>query len=157
MSSREEYNQCIKGKFSELKDIDAQQKVKFCASAKVCSGKTATLSDALKICSAPKIPKWAKELLPLDEKPLTCDMRSKRSLEALDTVVTRVTHGEADTVRPLAAQLINDVLSCHTAESGVPDLILDAMTDFNELSKKLYMTGEAKDFRNKMDIVRKAL
>lgn len=51
MSSREEYNQCIKGKFSELKEADVQQKVKFCASAKICSGKAENISDAIMVCT----------------------------------------------------------------------------------------------------------
>ena len=111
MGNREEYNTCMRPYMTGSKPKE-QRKLDFCVGAKVCSGKAKTEEEAKAICSIPKLPKWAKEILPKEE-PITCQLRDKRAIEA--------------------------------------------MQDFNDISKRPYMTGETKDLKNKFDMVKAIL
>lgn len=51
--NREEYNQCIKNKLPALKE-EIPHRTKFCVAAKLCSGKTKDISDAIEVCKIPK-------------------------------------------------------------------------------------------------------
>lgn len=156
MRDREEYNACMRPYMTGSKPKE-QRKLDFCVGAKVCSGKAKTEEEARAICSIPKLPKWARELLPKEEEPITCQLRDKRTQENLELIVLKVKTGEAEDIRPLAAQTLNDILTCHTQDTTTCDLAIEAMQDFNDISKRPYLAGEVKDLKNKFDLVKAVL
>ena len=59
--NREEYNSCVAKGMSGKTFTAEQRKLEFCVVAKLCSGKTGTREEAIKICSEPKEPKEPKQ------------------------------------------------------------------------------------------------
>ena len=156
MANREEYNACMRPYLVGSKPKE-QRRLDFCIGAKVCSGKAKTDEEAKALCDVPRLPKWAKPLIPKEEEPITCTLRSKRVTEALDVIMLKVNEGEAAEVRPLAARTINDIFTCHTKDKVLNELITEAMDEFNNLSKGHYLKGEAKGLQTKFNLIKEVL
>lgn len=156
-ATREEYNTCMRPYITGKGKTREQRKLDFCIGAKVCSGKAQTDEEAKVICDVPRIPKWAVALLPKEEEPITCTLRDTRVKEALDIIMLKVKEGEAEEARPLAAQTINDIFTCHTKDKTIQELTEEAMQEFNDLSKRHYIKGEAKGLQDKFSIIKEIL
>ena len=154
--NREEYNACMKPYMSGSKSKEQRQR-DFCVGAKVCSGKAKTEDEAIAICSTPKLPKWAKALLPKKQEPATCQIKDTRAKENLELILLKVNEGEPEDARPLAAQTLNDILTCHAKDTAICELAIDAMQDFNDISKRPFLTGEVKDLKSKIETVKATL
>ena len=157
MPNREEYNTCMKPYITGKGKTKEQRKLDFCIGAKMCSGKAKTDEEAKGICDVPRLPKWAKALLPKEEEPITCTLRDTRAKEALDIIMLKVNEGEAEEVRLLAARTINDIFTCHTKDKTIQELTEEAMQEFNNISKGHYLKGEIKDLQNKFNIIKEIL
>lgn len=147
MASREEYNNCMRPYMTGTKTKKERQH-DMCVGAKVCSGKAKTDEEAEKICSAPTLPKWAKRLLPKDEKPISCEDRLIRARDNLETIATKVKSGEAGEARVQAAQTIDDIHKC-LPEPVIVEMVDEAMGQFAELSKGYYFKGESRDLQDR--------
>lgn len=155
MATREEYNQCIKPHITGTGKTKEQRKLDFCIGAKLCSGKAKTEKEARAICDVPRLPKWAKQILPKEE-PISCTDKSKRVKESIDTISLKVSAGEAEDVRPLAAQLMNDIFTCNT-DKTVHELISETMQEFNDISKRHYLKGEAKELQKNLQLLKEII
>jgi len=127
-----------------------------CIGAKICSGKAATEGEAEKICSVPRLPKWAKQALVEEEKTPGCDDRIARVKSNIEAITLKVRAGEAEEVKPAAAQVMNDIFNC-MPEPAVVEMVNDAMGQFHELSKRFYFKGEGKELQSKLDLIREVL
>lgn len=143
---REEYNQCVADGMRGKKLTRDERKVEFCVTAKVCSGKANNREEALAICNKPKLPKWAKNAKPEDDN-LSCPDRMARTMQAIDTINLKVKVGEAETVKASAAQVLQDLMKCGANEAIIA-LAQEAMSSVNDLGKRFYLTGEAKETEN---------
>jgi len=148
MSSREEYNNCMRPYMTGTKTKQERQH-DMCIGAKICSGKAPTEEAAEKICSAPRLPKWAKKLLPKGEEDISCEDRLERVRNNIDTISAKVKTGEADEVKVEAAQTLNDIFSC-LPEKAVVEMASEAMDQFGQLAKGYYFKGESRDLQTKL-------
>lgn len=155
MASREEYNNCMRPYMTGTKTKKERQH-DMCVGAKICSGKAKTKEEAEKICSAPTLPKWAKRLLPKEEKPISCEDRLIRARDNLETIVTSVKSGAAEEVKVEAAQTIDDIHKC-LPEPAIVEMVDEAMGDFAQLAKGYYFKGEGKDLQNKLNTIKEVL
>lgn len=152
---RATYNECMKPHMTGSK-TKQQRQHDMCVGAKLCSGKATSTEEAEAICNQPKLPKWAKSLVPKGEEDITCQERKKRSLEAIEVINLKVRSGEAEEVIDIGARVLNDLIACKT-DSSVFSLANEAMTDLHDLSKRHYLKGEAKDLENKLNLCREVI
>jgi len=155
MPTREEYNACMvpfmkgqKGKQERQHDM--------CVGAKICSGKVTSKDEAEKICSAPRLPKWAKQALPEELKTPTCEDRITRAKSNIEVINLKVRAGEAEEVKGAAAQVMDDIFHC-LPEPAVVEMVTDAMEQFHDLSKRFYFKGEGKEVQSKLELIKEVL
>ena len=150
--NREEYNACM-APYMQGSKTKEQRQHDMCIGAKICSGKAKTEEEADKICSIPRLPKWAKKELPQDEKPVTCETRLARVQQNLDTINEQVKVGKAEEVLPQAAQVLNDLFTC-LPEPAIVEIAKDAMETARTLSKGFYFKGEGKNLKKKLELLK---
>ena len=155
MGSREEYNNCMRPYMTGTKTKKERQH-DMCVGAKICSGKAKTEAEAELICNAPRLPAWAKRLLPKDEAPISCEDRLIRVRSNLETIVEKVKSGAAEEVRVEAAQTIVDIHKC-LPEPAIVEMVGDAMEQFSQMSKGYYFKGEGKDLQNKLNMLKEMI
>ena len=151
--SREEYNACMVPYMQGGSKTKEEREHDMCIGAKMCSGKAKTLEEAEAICSIPRLPKWAKQNLPKDETPVTCENRLTRVQQNIDMINEQVKVGNAEVVLPQAAQVLNDLFSC-LPEPSIVNMAKDAMEQARTLSKGFYFKGEGKDLKKKLELLK---
>lgn len=153
---RAEYNACM-GAGMKGKKMDRRQRSReFCVLAKLCSKKVGTREEAETICDKPKLPKWAQQALPQDDKTLTCAERISRTKSNLEAINLKVKYGEAKEAQGVAAQAMNDIFACNP-DRVVIELVNEAMGEFRDLATRHYLKGEAKSLEGKINIIAEVL
>ena len=150
--SREDYNACMVPYMTGNKTKEERQH-DMCVGAKICSGKAVTVEEAEKLCAVPKLPKWAKQNLPKDEGDVSCESRLARVNKNIDTINERVKVGNAESVLPQAAQVLNDLFTC-LPEPAIVEIAKDAMETARTLSKGFYFKGEGKNLKKKLELLK---
>ncbi len=153
---REEFNKCMKPWMTGTGKTKDERKTSFCIGAKLCSGKSKTEEDAAQVCSLPRLPKWAKTGSPKEKESLSCDEIASRIIGNLDTISLKVRAGEADEVKGVAAQVLQDTIKCPPGE-GIAPLVQEAMDDVNDLAKRYYLKGESNSLERKINLIRAAM
>jgi hypothetical protein len=146
---RATYNACIGDKMRGQKLTREQRKAAFCVAAKVCSGKAGSVEEAQMICALPKAARSPKN----NEPELSCADRMSRVKNSLETIQLKVKSGEAEDVVGLASQTLKDVGIC-VQEPGTLELFDEAMGMVKELGSRYYLSGESKDVKSKIDILK---
>ena len=154
---QEEYRACMADGLRGKTGLSKKEREQlFCTQSRLCSGKAQSEEEARRMCSMPKLPKWAKDALPPGDEALSCKERVDRVKSDLDVINLKVKVGEASEVRGLAARVLNDVFSCRGGDD-VFILTQEAMEDVNDLSKRFYLKGEAKDIQSKVNTLLEVL
>ena len=154
MTTREEYNACMRPFITGKGKSKDERKRSFCAGAKVCSGKARSEEEALALC-AKSVPKWAKQAAPKEAEPITCPDRMSRVRQTVDAIILGLKSGDTEQLLPASAQLLSDVTACGTAEAV--QLASIAANEVKGLSKRYYLKGEAKDVTNQLNILKELL
>jgi len=153
--TREEYNTCMKPFMAGSKTKEQRQH-DMCVGAKICSGKASSQEEAEKICSAPRLPKWARQVLPKDEKALSCDDRLARARQNIDVITLKMKSGEAEEVKAQASQVMNDIFTCFP-EPAIVEMVNEALGKFNSMASGYYFKGETKELQRKLTLIREVL
>lgn len=146
---RAKYNACIGDRLRGKKLTRVERKTEFCVSSKLCSMKAGSEEEARSICALPKAARASK----VDEPQLSCTERLARVRNSLDTIQLKVRSGEAEDVVGLASQTLKDIGTC-VKEPGTVELFDEAMGLVKTLGGRFYLSGEAKDLKGKIDILK---
>lgn len=154
---REAYNQCMKPHMSGKGKSKEERRIGMCVGAKLCTGKASTEEEALRICSVPKLPKWAKSA----EKSIkedgvgSCEERTSIIRRDLEIIALKVRQGEAEEVKNIAARVLVYTQSCQGDE--VFAKAVSAMNDVHELGTRHYLKAESKEAIKNIETLREEI
>lgn len=154
---REAYNECMKPHMAGKGKTKEERRVGMCVGAKLCTGKAKTEDEAIRICSIPKLPKWAKKAeKSLKEDGVTsCEERTSIIKRDLEIIALKVRQGEAEEVKNIAARVLVYSQSCQGDE--VFTKAVSAMNDVHEMGNRHYLKAESKETIKNIESLREEI
>ncbi|MDD5229702.1 MAG: hypothetical protein PHC43_00075 [Candidatus Marinimicrobia bacterium] len=143
------YNACMSPYIRGKDKTKEERQMGFCVGAKLCSGKAKTEDEAIQICAAPRLPKWAAG--GVEDEELSCPQRIDRTLQVIEEIRSLIKSGDTAKIKESLVVILQDIHSC--APEEVVRLANDTIDQVKKTTVGVYFAGEGREMIKDLDVL----